>query len=280
MNISVLASQLCNSKKPSINKIGEGFCNEIFEIDNRYLLKVVKPDLPKDHYELNTLTVEASIIKNLQELQSSLPLPKVLAISEEHEAYVYQKVEGVTLEEYVKGKDPMRYVDFLVDTITNIANLSEALATTIPLHLDTSTDWKWYDNRYNEMKAYISTDEEKNCRQVFEAFIASKKVERTPYAIHNDLHGGNIIVDPSSGDVRGIIDFGDFCMADMHKEIWNTAKIAPELALAVGDALISRGFPLDPVFIKQCATTSALFEHRSKQSFQAKFAHLRSLGLV
>ena len=174
----------------------------------------------------------------------------------------------------------MRYVDFLVDTITNIANLSEALATTIPLHLDTSTDWKWYDNRYNEMKAYISTDEEKNWRQVFEAFIASKKVERTHYAIHNDLHGGNIIVDPSSGDVRGIIDFGDFCMADMHKEIWNTAKIAPELALAVGDALISRGFSLDPEFIKQCATISALFEHRSKQSFQAKFAHLRSLGLV
>lgn len=280
MHISFIASQLLNLQNPSIKKIGEGFCNEIFEIDNTYLLKIMKPDLPKDHYELNTLTAEANIITHLQELLPPLPLPKVLAISEEHEAYAYHKVEGVTLEEYIKGKDPVRYVDFLVDTITNIANLSEALSATIPLHLDTSTDWEWYDNRYKEMKAYLSEEEEKNCRPVFDAFIASKKVERRPYAIHNDLHGGNIIVDPSSGDVRGIIDFGDFCMADIHKEIWNIAKIAPELALAVGDALILRGFPLDETFIKQCATISTLFEHRSKQSFQAKFAHLRSLGLV
>lgn len=280
MDIAALASQLLHLKNLSIKKIGEGFCNEIFEIDDKFLLKIMKPNLPKDHYELNTLPVEASIITHLQKLSPTLLLPTVLAISEEHQAYVYTKIEGVPLEEYIKDNDPMRYLDFLVDTIAHIADLTQTLNARVSLYHDTNTNWKWYNNRYEEMTAYLNADEEKNCRPVFDAFIACKKIERMPYAVHNDLHGGNIIVDPNSGDIQGIIDFGDFCMADMHKEIWNTAKIAPELALAVGDALILRGFPLDTAFIRQCATISALFEHRSKQRFQAKFAHLRSLGLV
>lgn len=70
---------------------------------------------------------------------------------------------------------------------------------------------------------------------------------RLEYGMHNDLHGGNILVDPATGRLTGVIDFGPvyYFPEQELKEYFSKQMFAGDLGGRVGQVIAQRGVSLD-----------------------------------
>ena len=208
-----------NIKVNDIKLIGNGNDSYVYEVDN-IIFKFSRHEKASEN-----LKKEINILKFL-EGKLTLQIPKVLYVGEPNEIFPYyfcgqSKIEGVPLspeiyeelsleDEEQLAKDLANFLhelhhipfnEYRENTIDNFKKDYEKLKELVYDKLDEITKQK-IDNMYMEL---FNNSDFLNCENSL---------------IHNDFSCNNIMFNPNTKRVSGIIDFGDACVSDLDNDFY------------------------------------------------------------
>ncbi|RYG45919.1 aminoglycoside phosphotransferase family protein [bacterium] len=180
----------------------------------------------------------------LRALPEFLPLdiPRLEWVGESILFTVYRRLPGVRLAEAWQSFDLWqreeaidRLVEFLA-TIHSTLDLAEAKAHGVSLE----------DARYDFVRASMGS-EGKWWEAARPAIRRIDALSHAPKVLHNDFHGENILIDPATHRVTGVIDFGDVAYGDPCIDL----NYLCEFDLGMADRIARRyeaagGEPVDP----------------------------------
>lgn len=202
----------------------KGMCNNAWYVktsDNEeYLIKQERHD--KGTNEQNDLVVEAKTIQKLNQVNSSLPIPKIVFILESPKMYCYKYIEGDMMLDAWKNLSEQEKKSLCKELGKFHAEFENALSKeeiqALGLEIDTSTDL--HKQTKEEIEVFLNDTQipEKYkiiVKQVCEVFEKTK-TEASFGLCHNDSHHENIII--HKGKFACVIDFGDTGYGDIHNE--------------------------------------------------------------
>ncbi|MBP6869339.1 phosphotransferase [Candidatus Babeliales bacterium] len=188
----------------------EGLDHSVIEINHTWMCKSSKTE---DGIAL--LAREAKLLKMLQgKITTRIPEPVVY----EDNFLVYKKIPGSPLFSYMfyhLGKKQQTKLIF--DVAEFLVQLHQALT---PAEIESlglaKTDWPWSVEKLQAHRHYLQDHQE--MLEVFDNIVKMYEVQAgLPFQqalIHNDMSMKNIIVDPLTGQLRGVIDFTDVAFDD------------------------------------------------------------------
>jgi adenylate kinase family enzyme/aminoglycoside phosphotransferase len=194
----------------------------ILEINGSWICKIAKNSS-------EGLTIESKVLKFL-EGKLSTNIPKVAYY--EPGFLVYRKIAGVELSEELYTKLNSTQKNNLATSIatflTELHNINsqQVQALALPGH-----NWPWPTS---QLIAHANAIQDPEIKQLFEQFISEyQTIQPNRFVLtHNDLISRNIIVDPATGQLSGIIDWTDVALQDPYLDLrmrWNSI---PELVEA------------------------------------------------
>jgi aminoglycoside phosphotransferase (APT) family kinase protein len=197
----------------SIKTIDEkqGDEHRVIEINSTWIFR-----LPKSLDVCKHVSVEVQLLKALEN-KITLPIPKVVYYSKDDYIFGYKKIPGVPLfrEIYMqltpaeKKQFANDFAQFLCELHTRIP-LVAARNIAVPFTTIRLTDADW-PLKPAELQHKLSPKIEPSLQATFNTFI--KEYQRIVQSsqpvmvVHNDLHSDNILIDPKTKRLSGIIDF-------------------------------------------------------------------------
>lgn len=189
----------------------QGDEHKVIEINETWIFRLAKSlDVCKH------MSVEVQLLKALED-KIALSIPKVIYYSKDDYIFGYKKIPGVPLSREIymqltpveKKQFTDDFAQFLCELHTSIpldvARNIAVLFTTIRL---TDADWPL---KPAELQQKISLKIEPSLQATFNTFI--KEYQRIVQSsqpvmvVHNDLHNDNILINPKTKRLSGIIDF-------------------------------------------------------------------------
>lgn len=216
--MGILFKDLVNLSFPGlkidkIKKIGEGDTYVVFLINDHYLFKKVKVEEGRQQLKKEVLLME--ILAG----SFTISIPQFVFVEKNYMFGAYEILPGQSLSEYLERNK---------FTKTHAAQSISFLAT---LHAERSKIVKdcilpvmnyfdEYSQDYEYLKeiptTFLSKKQKEIILEKFAAYLSCKKnFEYTPALIHNDFSFNHIICDPHSGNITGVIDFGDAAVGDV-----------------------------------------------------------------
>ncbi len=198
--------------KEKITSVQErrGDDHSVVEINHTWMCKSAlrEQDIPALEKEVQLLTM----LEN--KITTQVPVP----VHYEHNFFVYKKIMGSPLIAYTyyrmgkkqQAKLAFQVAEFLLEL--HAALSAEQIAS---LQLAQS-DWPWSVEKLQEYRHYM--DDNQDVVEIFDKVMKVHAEEMqasfVPTLIHNDMDLKNIIIDPLTGVLRGIIDFADMAYDD------------------------------------------------------------------
>lgn len=195
-----------------VEKIGEGDTYVAFLINDHYLFKKAKADEGRQQLKKEVLLMER--------LADNFPIsiPQFILVEKNYWFGAYEILPGISFSEYlVKNKF----------TKTHAVQINSFLA---PLHATSSESvqdcilpimnyFEEYSQDYETLKkipgTYFSKKQKETILKKYESYLFCRKdFDYTAELIHNDFSFNHIICDPNSGNITGVIDFGDAALGD------------------------------------------------------------------
>jgi aminoglycoside phosphotransferase (APT) family kinase protein len=188
----------------------QGADHEILEINHTWMCKSAKTE-----EGVAALDREVKILKALQgKILTQIPEP----VYYEENFLVYKKIPGSPLISYAffryGNKQRSKLICELVEFLLQLHKaFDQEQAHNLGLM---QTDWPWSVEKLQENRHYLQ-----DYPEMFEVFDNIIKMHQKaqdqafqPVLIHNDFAMNNIIVDPLTGQLRGVIDFADVAFDD------------------------------------------------------------------
>ncbi len=215
--MGILFKDLVNNAFPAlkiekIKKIGEGDTYVAFLINDHYLFKQAKADEGRAQ-----LRKEVLLMENLSG-KFSISTPRFILVSPDYHFGCYEILPGISFDEYLAENEL---------TKTNAKQVVTFLTTLHAMDPGTMQDgilpvmnyFEEYEQDYEFLKKLTLTFFSKKQKEIilekYESYLSfQKNFEYKPELIHNDFSFNHIICDPFSGDITGVIDFGDAAMGD------------------------------------------------------------------
>lgn len=191
--------EIFGTKEHQISEINAGFNNDIFDIDDKFIIKVCANLDKESEFEKEASFYEANAdSKNLPRLFLYDDSKKVVP-------YVYEimeKIHGKSLYYYWYKMNE----DEREQTIKNIVDILKVIHKDAP-----SYDWCSYiktriTSNYEKVKTKFTNEEQSIIEKSFAIYHKYLSENNFFVTIHNDLHFDNIIV---SNDNLYLIDFND-----------------------------------------------------------------------
>ncbi|HIC7208863.1 phosphotransferase [Burkholderia stabilis] len=210
----------------------------------RYVLKITHPSEPAQVTELVT-----KALRHIEATDSSIPVPIVLSTNAGADAGWFCLPDGrmatVRLFSFLQGK-PLHQVEvdrFCRRSIGQThARIGRALADFSYPAPD--RDLLWDLKRMDRVKGLLAfiegSDRQRLAVESFERFqacIEPLSGSLREQFIHNDMNPYNVLIDPATNGVSGVIDFGDIVKA----------PLINDLATAASYFISDSGDPLAPV---------------------------------
>lgn len=202
----------------------QGMEHYILEINNDWICKIAKG-------QTDGLEMENKILRFLQKkLKTRIP---IIAYYEPG-FLVYHKLPGVELStqnyEFLTPTQKNQLVEDIAFFLKELHTIDITSRQSLNLG---ECGWPWSANKLVE---YAASIQDPKIIALFQPFIyhytAIKPTSR-PALIHNDLISRNIIIDPQSGTLSGIIDFTDVAFQDVYLDLRLRWNCIPELVEAV-----------------------------------------------
>lgn len=189
----------------------QGDEHRVIEINSTWIFR-----LPKSLDVCKHMSVEVQLLKTLEN-KINLPIPKVIYYSKDDYVFGYKKIPGVLLSREIymqltpaeKNQFADDFAQFLCELHTSIP-LVAARNIAVPFTTIRLTDADW-PLKPAELQQKISPKIESSLQAIFNIFI--KEYQRIVQSnqpamvVHNDLHSDNILIDPKTKRLSGIIDF-------------------------------------------------------------------------
>ncbi|MFN7118048.1 MAG: aminoglycoside phosphotransferase family protein [Saprospiraceae bacterium] len=217
----------------AISLLGQGMCNNTWQIitenNDKYVIKQARLD--QEENEQNDLLLEAKIIQRLNQKNPSLPVPRLLFITENPTMYAYHYISGNLMQEAWQHlsaaeknslcKDLAKFHYELGQTLSleEAHDLGIFVNAASALEAETEADVKTFLMDVNIPKKYKAIVE-----AMYETYYSTQD-QAFLTLCHNDAHPGNIII--HQGKLSGIIDFGDAEYGDIHIEFTRYAQDYP-----------------------------------------------------
>jgi aminoglycoside 2''-phosphotransferase len=193
----------------------------------------------------------------------SLPIPRFAYIWEgraphEHVFVGYPMLVGVQLRRgMLPALDEARLAARLGGFLAELHSFPVERAVSVGLAHEDAASWRTGGReQYAKIRARVfpllDAAEREHVAARWEAFLGHDANFRfEPAVLHADLTGDHILVDTETGEITGIIDWGDAIVGDPAYDFAGLlADYGPEFARL---ALASYGWPIDPRFMDRVA---------------------------
>ncbi|HZG14922.1 MAG TPA: aminoglycoside phosphotransferase family protein [Candidatus Bathyarchaeia archaeon] len=203
-----------------MERIGSGQNNVIWQIGSDLIFR-----FPKYEKGIEQLRLEVKLLDCIaKHVSLKVPLPIYHAFDTDHETYAfmgYAKIEGepLTTDRFhrIGNKDARRRIadqlgGFLMKlhSIDSSSCLYDMDTRYAPLEA-----WKaLYDRIRAKLYPFMTVKARTWTDSHFTNFLSLQKAEITPSIIHGDFGTSNILYDPLSNQITGIIDFGSAGIGD------------------------------------------------------------------
>ncbi len=242
---SKLASDFPKLNIESVKLIGVGWHHVALEVNGNIIFR-----LPRElHVKDLSITVsyETEILRRLQnKLSVAIPDPQYIAPDKSY--FGYPKLKGEILEKAVDGfedNDRQQLLKDWVDVASTIhtkITVDEARELGVPEFdgFDTSMAEKVFNLEGIDQKIVDFA------RIMIERVKSIDKAEQHWVFIHNDLQFHNLLADPESKRLSGIIDWTDVCVAPVAREFATGELMKGDLLRQAADLYEKKtGFRID-----------------------------------
>lgn len=193
----------------------EGSDHSVLEINHTWMCKSSKTE-----EGVALLDREVQLLTMLQgKITTQIPVPLYYA----ENFLVYKKIPGSPLIAYAFYRLGHKQRSKLILEIAQfLSELHKALTPEEIASLQLKkSDWPWSFEKLQEHRHHIHDN--KDLSEVFDSIMSIYKDELAipsePTLIHNDMSIKNIIVDPLTGQLRGVIDFSDIACDDPNLDL-------------------------------------------------------------
>jgi aminoglycoside 2''-phosphotransferase len=198
----------------------DGQYNDVLVVNEELIFRFAK--VP---HAIKTLEREVIVLRYLQP-KITLPIPNPIYINTETEtvgeAFVgYSMIQGIPLwrNNYQQISDHnvrQKMADQLAGFLKEIHQVP---IDEIPIELEIEDKPEYWAEMYKKIKeklfSYMRSDAKREISEHFETYLLElKKYEFIPKLRHGDFGTGNILFDPDSQKIAGIIDFGGVGVGD------------------------------------------------------------------
>lgn len=207
--IEIFKQQFPKEKIKSV-QVRQGSDHEVIEINHIWMCKSAK-----EEQGIAALAQEARVLKLLEgKISTKIPVPVYVSDN----FLVYKKIAGSPLIPYAFYRFGAKTQSRLIFGVAQFLHeLHNALTQEEIAFLDIKpTDWPWSVEKLESLRPLLQDNQ--MMVDVFDSIMKVYKEERSavymPALIHNDIAFSNIIVDPLTGKLHGIIDFTDVAYDD------------------------------------------------------------------
>ncbi|MHA1476337.1 MAG: phosphotransferase family protein [Promethearchaeota archaeon] len=193
----------------------------VFQIENRFIARF--PDKSLRNAKGAQLIKNEIDILNLLSTYLSFNIPKPLhfSLNIENPFMVYEKIPGISLSKCfneIKNSKKEKIAHQIADFLSELHSLRLDESSKIE-SLSTEDYHDYWLNISIEMKKEIfpklNSEQKKWLDNVFSNFLEdNRNFKFTPCVIHGDFDTSNILVDPNSFNITGIIDFEESSIFD------------------------------------------------------------------
>lgn len=188
----------------------QGTDHEVIEINHTWMCKSAKTQ-----DGISSLEREYRVLQALKgKIDVAIPVP----VHYEENFLVYEKIPGSPLIPYTFHKLGQKQKSNLVFAVgVFLMQLHKALSAEQihDLHLPVS-DWPWSFEKLQEHRHYFQDNQ--NLLDLFDQIMGMYQTEMQDQfeatLIHNDMSMHNIIINPFTGQLHGVIDFSDVAFGD------------------------------------------------------------------
>lgn len=207
--LELFKKQFPQEKVKSV-QLRQGQDHSVLEINHTWMCKSSKNEEGVALLEREVRLLE--LLKN--KITTAIPVP----IYYEYNFLVYKKIPGSPLFSYMfyhLGKKQQAKLIF--DVAEFLLQFHQALTLEQIQELGlTKSNWPWSAEKLQAQRHYLQNQPEMldvfdNIMKMYEHEVLT---EMSPTLIHNDMGMKNIIVDPLTGQLRGVIDFTDIAFDD------------------------------------------------------------------
>ena len=195
-----------------VELLDEGWDFQVFEVDAEWLFR-----FPKREESATKLSMECRLLPDLADWVS-LPIPRHEYCAELHESLDwpfarYKKLPGIA-GDVSKSVDQHRVARQLGLFLTRLHAypVDKAREAGVPERSDLVAHWRNKSREQLNRIVDLNVDPS-NLRRYLENDVPLS-FEGASRLVHNDLWAEHILVDPRSGSVSGIIDWGDAAISD------------------------------------------------------------------
>ncbi len=213
---------------------GSGACNNAYYIETReggkYIVKQERE--VKEFQPQNSLMVEATVAQELHHLELSLPIPRVVFVSEKPSMYGYEYMEGTMLKPLWESLSESERIDICQRLGRFHAEIGEKVtkekSRELGIKIDESS--KLHPEVAKEYKELMEANDvperfkqlAEKAKQIFDTTQNNLVFQ----FLHNDAHHENILIKDKK--ISGIIDFGNAEYGEIAKEFSRYIRDFPD----------------------------------------------------
>lgn len=240
-SIRALAARLSGDPAAPVAHLGEGWDNVVWSVGPDLVLRVRKEGSAQER----ALAVQHDVdLLHFAARHSTLTAPEVVAVAPFDGALLTTRVPGVAAAD--AAPDLPALADTLAVFLTALHSvpLAEAAEVVAPDPDDAATWLREVGEEYAEARDAVPPD----LRPAVEAFLAAAPPAPAHRLVfcHHDVRDDHVMVDPASGLVTGLIDWGDALLGDPALDLATVlADFGPDVYARV---LAGYGVPLEAGF--------------------------------
>lgn len=203
----------------SLEFIGHGMASCAYLVNHRYVFR-----LPKNKEASESLSREVCLLPQLkQHIQISIPDIEFIIPESSTFGKVgvgYKAIEGEPLSEScwqaLKAEQRQLLVQDFARFLCDLHSFPvESTSCALKTEHSKQTYSKYQNYFQEKLFPYLSKAEQKTVDNLFDQYLSDEENFRyQPSLVHGDISPDHILIDPVSGHLRGIIDFGDLKIAD------------------------------------------------------------------
>jgi Ser/Thr protein kinase RdoA (MazF antagonist) len=213
---------------------GRGACNDAYYVETRegghFIVKQERA--VKEFQPQNSLMVEAAVAQQFYGLGLSIPIPRVVFVSENPPMYGYEYIEGQLMKEVWPSLSEEERVNICFALGRFHAEIGKKVSREMSQELGVKID-ESSDLHPEVLEEYIQLMEDESVPAAFKALVERAKAlfdrmrgNLVFQFLHNDAHHENILIQDKK--ISGFIDFGNTEYGEIAKEFSRYIRDFPE----------------------------------------------------
>ncbi|MEV4017193.1 aminoglycoside phosphotransferase family protein [Nonomuraea angiospora] len=203
---ALLARHLPDYRVRSIDRLGQGLDNTVYEVNNELLVRRNKATTPEENRQ------EVARLAAVREL-SPLPVPEVVFADDESGVIAYSKLPGEPLNRHPVD-DPRLLARPLAEFLSALHGASpDRMRDLAPLDAYPAlTLLQDAELDYRDVETHVPEEH----RHLVERFLQEPPPDEPSELrfCHNDLGAEHLLVDVAAGTITGVIDWTDAAITD------------------------------------------------------------------